>query len=106
MRVRMRDERAAEELFQSYEAQIRRIVRARPTGRRLDCNQEIGVRLPGGPLNKTGSWSKGKTSGWQSEDPSSIPGGFTHLHSRHPKASCRNHGADLASQSSLVAFLR
>ena len=27
---------------------------ARPTGGRLACNQEIGVRLPGGPLNRNG----------------------------------------------------
>ena len=28
---------------------------ARPMGGRLACNQEIGVRLPGGPLNSEGS---------------------------------------------------
>ncbi len=27
---------------------------AGPMGRRLTCNQEIGVRFPGGPLNKLG----------------------------------------------------
>src|SRR5262249_41798103 len=56
---------------------IRNKWAARPMERRLACNQEIGVQLPGCPLNNKGSWSKGKTSGWQSENPGSIPGEST-----------------------------
>ena len=41
------------------------------------CNQEIGVRLPGGPLNKTGSSSNGKTPARQAGDPGSNPGEST-----------------------------
>ena len=50
---------------------------ARPMGGRLACNQEIGVRLPGGPLCNTGSWSNGTTPPWRGGNPGSIPGEST-----------------------------
>ena len=50
---------------------------ARSMGGRLVCTQVIGVRLPGGPLNTTGSSSNGKTPVRQAGDPGSIPGGST-----------------------------
>ena len=41
------------------------------------ATRKSGFDSPAGPLIKTGSWSNGKTSGWQSEDPGSTPGGST-----------------------------
>ena len=40
------------------------------------------VQLPSGPLENTGSWSKGKTPPWRGGDPSSTLGGSTEINGR------------------------
>ena len=45
----------------------------------MACTQVIGVRLPGGPLTITGSWSNGKTPPWRGGNPSSTLGGSTDI---------------------------